>query len=242
MASVSASDLVVDSISAPASVVQGANFNFSYLVRNAGAATAGFHYAGITVDGEVTETNYDAWNPVASLAAGASRTLTNRIDTAGLAVGEHTLTVEEDYWFNRVGETDEANNATTVTFTVTAPAKPDLVVESISAPASVAQGASFDFSYLVKNAGTATARFHYAGINVDGEVTESNYDAWNPVASLGAGASRTLTNSIDTADLAVGEHTLTIEEDYWFNGVDESDEANNATTITFTVVSGDLVV
>ena len=118
----------------------------------------------------------------------------------------------------------------------------DLVVDSISAPASVAQGTRFDFSYVVRNAGAATAGFHYAGITVDGEVTETNYDAWNPVKFLGPSASRTLTNSIDTADLAVGEHTLTIEEDYWFNGVEESDEANNATTITFTVVSGDLVV
>ena len=42
--------------------------------------------------------------------------------------------------------------------------------------------------------------------------------------------------------LTVGEHTLTIEEDYWLNRVGESDEANNATTVTFTVVSGDLVV
>ena len=111
------------------------------------------------------------------------------------------------------------------------------MVDSISAAASVVQGQKLDFSYLVKNLGTAAAGSHYAGINVDAAVDESHYVTWNTVNSLAGNGQATFTNSIDTAGLSVGQHTLYIKEDYWNNGVGESNETNNVKSITFNVTA-----
>ena len=46
------------------------------------------------------------------------------IDTSGLSVGTHTLYVMADYWADLVSESNEANNVTSVNFTVTAPTAP----------------------------------------------------------------------------------------------------------------------
>ncbi|MBV5297287.1 MAG: hypothetical protein JZU64_03895 [Rhodoferax sp.] len=114
---------------------------------------------------------------------------------------------------------------------------PDLVVSSINASASVAQGSDLTFSYVAKNQGSGTTDTHYAVINVDQQASESNFIAYNGVAALSAGATQTLTNSISTAGLSVGQHTLYIKEDGYYNYVTESDETNNVRSVTFNVTS-----
>jgi hypothetical protein len=51
-------------------------------------------------------------------------------------------------------------------------------MDSISAPASIRQGDSFSFSYIVDNIGDTLAGQHYAGFNVDGPVDENDYYGW----------------------------------------------------------------
>ena len=92
--------------------------------------------------------------------------------------------------------------------------------------------------FVVKNIGNLSAGFHYSGIYFDQPADQSHYIACNTISSLAAGASQTFTQSISTAGLSAGQHTLYIKEDYWFNGVSESNETNNVRTITFTVGSG----
>jgi hypothetical protein len=118
-----------------------------------------------------------------------------------------------------------------------APTNPDLVVSSITAVTSVAKGDTFDFSFVVKNLGGTAAGLHYAGINVDGAVDESNYIDWNTVSSITANGQATFTNSIDTSDLSVGQHTLYIKDDFWQNRVGESNEGNNTRSFTFNVLN-----
>jgi glucose/arabinose dehydrogenase len=227
-------DLQVTGISAPLSAVLGASFAFSYMIRNAGTAAAGLHFSGINVDQQVDENHWLAWNQINSLGVNANATISNSISTSGLSVGTHTLYIKEDYWANMIGESDETNNVRSITFDVTAP---DLQVTSISAPLSVVQGASFDFSYMIRNAGNAGAGLHFSGINVDQQVDENHWLAWNQVNSLGASATATLSNSISTGGLSLGPHTLYIKEDYWANMIGESDETNNVRSITFNVTA-----
>jgi subtilase family serine protease len=202
---------------------------------NVGNAAAGTHYAGINVDGAVDESHYSLYNTVNPLAAGGQAAFSGSIDTAGLSVGQHTLTIKEDFWQNSVSESNEGNNVQTFTFNVTAPAKADLVVDSISAAASVMQGSNLDFSYVVKNLGSAPAGLHYTGFNVDGAVDESHYTAWGMVTSLDGNSQASFSNSVDTSHLSVGQHTLYIKEDFWQNSVSESNESNNVKTFTFEV-------
>src|SRR5262249_60844948 len=44
-------------------------------------------------------------------------------------------------------------------------------------------------------------------------------------------------NSIDTSNLSVGQHTLYVAEDFWHNAVGESNEPNNVKAITFNVTT-----
>jgi hypothetical protein len=87
--------------------------------------------------------------------AGGAVTAGNSINTAGLALGDHTLTVKADYWNdatgmpnsgnNDVAESNEGNNATTIHFTVTAAT---LLVQSAAAnaPVTIAAGQTVETS------------------------------------------------------------------------------------------------
>jgi hypothetical protein len=101
-------------------VVQGDSLDFSYVVQNIAAGLpAGASWAGFLVDQNPAQSGSAGFNQTNGLAAGATQTLTNSIDTSNLSVGEHTLHVMADYWNNQVAEGNEANNVRTFTFTVT---------------------------------------------------------------------------------------------------------------------------
>jgi glucose/arabinose dehydrogenase/uncharacterized cupredoxin-like copper-binding protein len=246
-------DLVVASITPNAtSVTQGASFGFSYVVQNIDAAAAGMSWAGVYLDQQMTTTRS---NQIGTLNANATATASNSLSTAGLSVGQHTLWVKADYWNdatnmansgnNDVVESNENNNWTSVTFNVTAPPMPDLVVASITPNAtSVTQGASFGFSYVVQNIDAAAAGMSWAGVYLDQQMTTTRS---NQIGALNANATATATNSVSTAGLSVGQHTLWVKADYWNdatnmansgnNDVVESNENNNWTSMTFNVTA-----
>src|SRR5262249_6294459 len=116
----------------------------------------------------------------------------------------------------------------------------DLVVSSIAAPASVTQGASYSFSYVVKNQGSGGATSKsWAAAYVDQQTTAFT-NSWSQTDALAAGASQTQMATISTAGLSVGQHTLWIKADNFNdangqfnsgnNDVVESDETNNWTS------------
>jgi subtilase family serine protease len=170
------------------------------------------------------------------LAADGTQTLSSSIDTSTLSVGEHTLYVMADYWNNLVGESNEANNLLSVTFNVTEPVPPDLAVTSITAATAVVQGDTLDFSYVIENISAGLpAGMSWAGFRIDSQPAQSPAAGFNQTNSLAAGGTQTLSNSIDTSTLSVGEHTLYVMADYWNNLVTEGNEANNLREFTFTV-------
>jgi hypothetical protein len=148
---------------------------------------------------------------------------------------------------NDVVESNENNNWLSLSFNVTAPPLPDLVVANITPNAtSVTQGASFGFSYVVQNIGAAAAGMSWAGIYLDQQTTTLP-GGWNQIGALSANASATETNSFSTAGLSVGPHTLWIKADYWNdatgmansgnNDVVESNENNNWLSLSFNVTA-----
>jgi subtilase family serine protease len=228
-------DLVVGNIQANASVVQGAAFDVSYVVTNSGTASAGTSWAGLRVDQAPTQSNVAAAHFANALAAGGSQTLTSRIDTSALSVGQHTLWISADYT-GLVAETDDTNNATSVTFTVTAPPQADLVVSSLAmGSASVVQGQNLGFVYTIVNEGPAQSNFGYGGFYIDG-MDEAHFRGFNFTDPLGWDASRMLFNGFNTAGLSVGQHTLWVGADN-LGHTSESDESNNWRSITFEVTA-----
>ena len=230
-------DLIVSSITpAVSSVAQGTNLSFSYVIKNQGTAAAGLNYSSWLVDSKPTVGSGSVWDTINSLAAGATASFTDSISTSGLSVGTHTLWVDADNW-NNVAESTETNNWNSVTFTVTAPPHPDLIVSSITpAVSSVAQGTNLSFSYVIKNQGTAAAGLNYSSWLVDSKPTVGSGSVWDTINSLAAGATASFTDSISTSGLSVGTHTLWVDADNW-NNVAESTETNNWNSVTFTVTA-----
>jgi hypothetical protein len=263
-------DLVVDSITNPSVVNQGDAFGFSYVIKDIGTGDAhAASWAGIFLDGQATTlfggTSPSGWNYISAMGAGGSVTALDSFSTAGLSLGDHTLTVKADYWNdaanmansgnNDITESNESNNTTTIHFTVTAPALPDLVVDSITpAATSVALGQSLSFSYVIKDIGAGGVHANsWAGIFLDNNFASTYQgNSFNLIGPMDPGGSVTASNSINTAGLSLGDHTLTVKADYWNdatgmpnsgnNDVAESNEGNNATTIHFTVTAASLLV
>jgi uncharacterized repeat protein (TIGR01451 family) len=148
-------DLVVDSITPnAASVPLGSNFSFSYVIKDIGAgAVTAASWAGIFLDGQAATlfggTSPSGWNHIGPMAAGGAVTALNSFSTAGLSLGDHTLTVKADYWNdatgmansgnNDVAESNETNNSTSIHFTVTAAAQQAQILAA-NAPVTVGSG------------------------------------------------------------------------------------------------------
>ena len=238
---------------------QGNNFSFSYVVKDIGAGPVNTaSWAGIFLDGQATtlfggtSQSQSGSNRIGPMGASGSVTALNSFSTGGLSLGDHTLTVEADYWNdaanmansanNDITESNENNNATTIHFTLTAPALPDLIVNSITPnSATVAQGDVFSFSYVIKDIGAGDVNTaSWAGIFLDGQATTlfngTSPSGCNLIGPMAAGGSVTAGNSFSTAGLSLGDHTLTVGADYWNdaanmaaignNDVVESNEAN----------------
>src|SRR6185295_3699397 len=153
-------DLIVTSISwSPTSPVTGNAVTFSAVIKNQGvsATPAGVvHRVLFSVDGVQV-----SWsdNSTASLAAGATRTVTaNSGPNSGSSTwtatsGTHTILAHVDNT-NLIAESNESNNTLTNSLTVTA-GQPDLIVTSISwSPTSPVPGNAVTFRAIIKNQGT----------------------------------------------------------------------------------------
>ena len=217
-----------------ASVVQGQALGFVYTVLNDGAAQSNFGYGGFYIDG-LSEAYFRGWNFIDPLGAGASRTVFNGFDTSNLSVGQHTLWIGSDN-LGHTTESDETNNWQSITFTVTAPPRADLEVRNLGlGSTSVAQGQNLGFVCTVLNDGAAQSNAGYVSFYIDG-MSEAYFGGRNFIDPLGEGASRTVFNGFNTANLSVGQHTLWLGADN-FGQTTESDESNNWQSITFTVTA-----
>jgi hypothetical protein len=204
-------------------VAQGASFTFSYAIRNQGGLPAGLNSSSWDIDQKPIPpapviTNFKGSTPspapimpsdtISSLAGGTtSATFTHSIDTTNLTVGMHTLWVAAD-WMNQVGESDETNNWTSISFNVTQPTLPDLIVSNLTlGVTSLMQGASLSFSYAIRNQGGLLAGLNYSAWAIDQKPQTSN-PIGDTIGSLAAGATTaTFSNSIDTTNLTIGMHT-----------------------------------
>jgi len=236
-------DLRIDSISpTTTTVTQGQTFSFDYVVKNYGNATASGSQAGIYLNGQNAankRAGASGWDSIGSMGANGTVRDGNSFSTAGLAAGTHTLWIRADDTGTNI-ESDENNNWRSINFTVAAPARPDLRIDSISpTTTTVTQGQTFSFDYVVKNYGNATASGSQAGIYLNGQNAankRAGASGWDSIGSMGANGTVRDGNSFSTAGLAAGTHTLWIRADDTGTNI-ESDENNNWRSINFTVAA-----
>ena len=122
---------------------------FTATVTNEGTGTAAASVLTLAVGGESTPQSFN----ISSLAPGASQTVTRTetLDVAQAYMNTATADANGD-----VAESDETNNVTTDTFTVTG-ASPDLVVTSLThSPENPTTEDAMTFTAIVTNEGTGT--------------------------------------------------------------------------------------
>ena len=234
-------DLVVSGVSwTPASIAAGQNATFTATVKNQGtAATKAGVIVGVRFDVDGTAVSWSD-NDTASLAPGASVTVTANSGPTGRSTwsavsGLHTLQAWVDD-VNRITESNESNNKTTVSL----PIGIDLKVSSISyVPASPASGNAVTFLATVKNQGTvATPAGVIIGVRFDIDGTAVTWSD-NDTTSLLPGASVTVTaNSGPTGrstwTATSGTHTLQAWVDD-VNRMTDVDRSNNKLVTSLTI-------
>ena len=212
-----------------------ARIRFVNTIANIGAGQSNLGYGGFYIDG-MDEAHFRGYNLTDPLGSGASRTLFNGFNTSNLSVGQHTLWVGANN-FGQTTESDETNNWQSITFTVTAPPPPDLVVSNISPVAmSVVQGGFFTFNYTISNTGSSTSSPSIGAFDIDRLPNTQHWVSLDHTNGLSPATSQTFSEGFSTAGMSVGQHTLYVAADN-FNSVGEGSETNNATAINFTVTA-----
>ena len=220
-------DLIVSKSSLTStSVSQGSNLNLSFIVADIGTGSAALSTASVTIDSKLVVTNQ-----IKPLVGGGSMAINDLISTAGLSLGVHTITINANA-INPIAEANTANDSVSLSFTVTASTLPDLAVTSTSlSSTNPVQGNSIKLTYSVADISGAAAGATVARVLIDGKLYASNN-----IGALAAGGSSSISDTISTAGLTVGAHTITVVSDAT-NLVTESNEANNSATINFTVAA-----
>lgn len=160
-------------------------------------------FSGGGDSGSLIVTDDATKNPVALLFAGSSsQTIANRIDLV------------LNYFHVRIDAGPPPPPPTPVT---------DAAVQSVSAPASVTQGNTATITVTVTNAGNQNLGSFDVALT---DATDNATIGTQNVASLAAGASRTLSYSWNTAGRSIGGHTLTASH----NLTDDNAANNQAST------------
>lgn len=235
-------DLVVTAGTAPASAVVSGAMHVEWTVNNQGAspARAGW-YDSIYLSTDATYSSNDNRVGVyyagsfVPLAPGASYSNSADLTVPNLTPGVYYVLIKtDDYYGNGYqGETDETNNAFTVAGTITLTA-PDLVVTSVTAPATgVSQGPA-TISWTVMNNETSPAPASwYDRVYLSTSATlfsGSTYSAGDYATGsntpLAAGASYTRTQSVTLPNVPAGDYYVFVYTDiYGYQG--ETNENNN---------------
>lgn len=232
-----APDLRVSGVSAPGTLVTGEEFDLGWTVLNAGSAPVAANGSDVILlstdatlgsDLQIGEFTYPNF-----LAPGASsdRSQILSIDRSLVpASGNYFLIVFTDST-NAITEESEDNNWIAVPVYIEKVIPPDLVVESVTAPAEAFSGALVEIQFTVKNISTGSTRVPDW---VDRVYLSTDNNPSNSIASVGApnmtylgpGEQYTSTVNLRIPRNASGSYTFIAWTDSG-GQVDEDDDNNN---------------
>ncbi|WP_342361882.1 CARDB domain-containing protein [Terrarubrum flagellatum] len=238
-------NLRLGDFSAPANVTAGDTITATFNVSNAGGAPtdATFWYDNLYLSTDVTLDAQDTLltglrrvNPLAN-GAGYSVSLSAALPI-GLAGGTYYLIAKTDATnivFEASAEGDNsASSQITIVENPAALLKPDLVVDSVSAPSTATSSQAISVSWTVENAGDIDANgFTYDAVYLSRDlVLDRNSDvllgtASPPTVTQGAGASYTITRDFIIPRGLSGPFYVLVLADAGDKIANEKSETNN---------------
>ncbi|HVX64067.1 MAG TPA: CARDB domain-containing protein, partial [Pirellulales bacterium] len=250
-------DLAVTGGAAPGAAVAGNGqaIDVSYTVENLGSTAAASRWTdGIylssqpTFDSSAISLGYYPGGARNALAGGGSYTVTQSLTLPSYPAGAAYLLVRTDRYADQ-SETNETNNLLAIPITLSAP-DVDFTVSAATAPATAVVGDNHPITvdYTVANQGTDAAAGSWSdAIYVSDQSTfdssaqrlETFYSGGGQLpASLAAGASYTVHESVALPDTAVGARYLLIRTNVGAGASSsqaETDAANNTYAIPITL-------
>ena len=236
-------DLVVSTMSAPATAGAGATIAITETTLNQGGGSAGtsatrfYLSANFSLDANDTPLGSRA---VPTLAASGSSSATTTVSIpSGTPTGQYYLIANADDG-NAVAEPVETNNVKYVIIRV----GPDLVVSSIVAPARAGSGGTIAITDTTANAGSgnadaSTTTFYFSS-NYALDASDIRLTPSRAVPALAPGVSSTTSTTVSVPDLQPGLWYLIANADDGAQ-VGETYETNNARYVTI-LVGPDLTV
>lgn len=210
------------SMTAPATVVLGASAAISVSVSNVGgqSETANFD---ITLRDATAGVTIGTQTIVGGLQTNGSTTRSFTWNTAGAALGGHTLVATHSY-----PDGNPANNQASATVTVSLPST-DVAVTSVTAPGSVGKGGTVTVNVIVQNVGSQSITSSFNVVLSD-QTAGGSVIGTQAVSSLAAGASATRAFSWNTGSAALGSHTIVATQT-----LSDDNPSNNQRSVTINV-------
>lgn len=223
-------DIAVTSVSAPSSVIQGSTATIGVTVQNVGGQNLAASF-DITLTDATTGAAIGTQTITGGLAAGGNTTRTFSWNTAGAAMGSHTLVATQSH-----ADGNSANDQASTTTTVSAPST-DIAVTALSAPASIGKGGTATITVTVQNVAVQNVSSSFNVVLTD--ATAGTTIGIQSVTGLPVGASTSRAFSWNTASAAVGNHTLVAT-----HTLADDNPANNqrSATVNVTPQPADLAV
>ncbi|HEX8342999.1 MAG TPA: CARDB domain-containing protein, partial [Tepidisphaeraceae bacterium] len=231
-------DLVVTSITAPAAAQSGTTQQISWVLTNNGtAAFSGTISEQIYLSADAEAGGDDFFKAVeftGTIAAGASITRTESIDIPIAYSGPRRVVVVTDASNSVFEDVGDANNTTIddAVMNITLPPTPDLVVASITAPATQRSGRAMPVSWTITNNGTAamTGTFQEAVyLSADGVIgNDAAFATFTFTGTIAPGATITRSQTIDIPSVYEGTFQAVVVVDSANQVFENLGESNNA--------------
>lgn len=224
-------DLIALSAAAPGSANTEDQITVTATIKNQGQGYAESPTTGFYLSTDPVITTSDVWLGDAysmGLAPGGEETLTGTVTIpTSVATGTYYIGVIADRT-GSITESDESNNAVTGNQIAVTRLYPDLVMTSVSGPATASPRSSITVDAVVKNAGLNSAGGSYVGIYLSTDQTVNTLDTFLGqvyVSSLGTGAEQPVTLTV-TLPNSRGTYYIGAIADK-LNTQAESNETNN---------------
>lgn len=230
-------DLVVEGVDAPAEATAGLTAEIVWTVRNNGTDATYRAWGDVIILSR--DLILDPSDPVVGsyrhnqpLNAGESRTVRFTLRVPGHLTGPYYVFVVTDYG-DELSETDETNNrgVDTQSMVITVAPPADLVVESVSVPASGSPGTPMLIQWAVRNTGSNTAEgswYDSVYLSTDNrwDIDDALIGRYERSGALAPGASYTGQLNEPLPGVAPGTYYILVRTDAR-NTIRETDDTNN---------------
>jgi WD40 repeat protein/subtilase family serine protease/DNA-binding CsgD family transcriptional regulator len=231
-------DVTVEAVDAPSEATAGLTAEIVWTVRNTGSEATYRAWGDVVILSrdlllDPTDPVVGSYRHTTPLGAGESRTVRLTIRVPANLTGPYYVFVVTDYG-NELSETDESNNVgvDTQSMVITVAPPADLVVESVSAPASGSPGTPMPIQWVVRNVGSnaAVGEWYdsvYLSADDRWDINDTLIGRFERSGRLEPGATYTGQLNEPLPGVVPGNYYIIVRTDAR-NTVRETDETNNA--------------